>query len=383
MQNHPNISVIIPVYNVEKYLPKCLDSVINQTLHNLEIICVNDGSTDNSLSILKKFALKDTRIKIIDQKNGGLSKARNVGISAAAGDYLYFLDSDDFIELDAMKNLFAESSKNDLDVLYFDGDPFYEDENLKSKYSGYMNYYHRNFNYSQVTDGKTLYQKMYSANAFLPSACFQIIQRKYLLENGLSFLEGMIYEDNLFTFLTIINANRAKYIKKTYFHRRFRYDSIMTKAVSLENVRGYLTCLFHMLQFVMNQSFDNNLSYTIQKHLKSIIRNVIEIYSDLSAEEKNKFHMTASFAEKLFFDIFFLESELKKNSIFESEFSLTNNKNESIDIPKELIRVHKEINNLQKQLASIKGSVSFRIGRALTYIPRKLNDSIRSSRKHS
>ena len=90
----PKISVIIPVYNVEKYLAECLTSVVNQTFKDIEIICVNDGSTDNSPKILKEFAQKDSRIKIINQENQGLSAARNTGLDVATGEYVSFIDSD-------------------------------------------------------------------------------------------------------------------------------------------------------------------------------------------------------------------------------------------------------------------------------------------------
>ena len=95
------LSVIIPVYNVEPYLEQCLDSVINQTYKNLEIICINDGSTDNSLKILEKYQKKDNRIKLINQKNKGLSEARNAGLDVAKGEYIAFVDSDDYLELNA------------------------------------------------------------------------------------------------------------------------------------------------------------------------------------------------------------------------------------------------------------------------------------------
>ena len=98
MRAYPKISVIVPIYNVEKYLEKCLGSIINQTYKNLEIICVNDGSTDNSLEILKKYSNQDSRIIIIDKKNGGLSSARNEGLKIATGEFIGFVDSDDYIE---------------------------------------------------------------------------------------------------------------------------------------------------------------------------------------------------------------------------------------------------------------------------------------------
>lgn len=112
----PEISVIVPVYNVEKYLPQCLDSVINQTFRDIEIICINDGSTDNSGKILEKYAQKDARIKIITQKNQGLSVARNNGMAQAAGKYISFVDSDDFIHLAFLETLYQAIIQNNYDI---------------------------------------------------------------------------------------------------------------------------------------------------------------------------------------------------------------------------------------------------------------------------
>lgn len=105
------VSVIIPVYNVEKYLRECLDSVINQTLSDIEIICVNDGSTDNSLAILEEYAQKDTRIKIISKRNEGAGKARQAAIKKASGEYLAFLDGDDYYKSDFVEKMYASAKK--------------------------------------------------------------------------------------------------------------------------------------------------------------------------------------------------------------------------------------------------------------------------------
>ena len=112
----PKISVIIPVYNVEKYLARCLDSVVRQTFNNLEIICVNDGSTDNSAKILKQYAKQDKRIKIITQKNGGLSAARNAGLKHMSGEYVSFIDSDDWIDIEYYEHLMFLLEQNNADV---------------------------------------------------------------------------------------------------------------------------------------------------------------------------------------------------------------------------------------------------------------------------
>lgn len=112
IKNNPKISIIIPVYNTAKYLPSCLNSVVNQTYQNLEIILINDGSTDNSLQIIQKYTKKDSRIKVINQKNQGQSAARNAGLKKATGDYISFIDSDDKIKPDFIKKLLAAYNKN-------------------------------------------------------------------------------------------------------------------------------------------------------------------------------------------------------------------------------------------------------------------------------
>lgn len=112
----PKVSVIVPVYNVEKFLPRCLDSIINQTLKDIEIICINDGSPDNCLSILEDYAKKDSRIRIINQENSGPSVSRNKGILMAQGEYIGFVDSDDWLDPDFYEKLYAAAKESDADI---------------------------------------------------------------------------------------------------------------------------------------------------------------------------------------------------------------------------------------------------------------------------
>lgn len=114
------ISVIIPVFNVENYLAKCLDSVINQTLKEIEIICVDDGSTDNSFNILNEYKSSDDRIQVYQQENGGHSAATNTALKYIKGDYIFFLDSDDWIELDALEKLYNNATENNCDLVLYD-----------------------------------------------------------------------------------------------------------------------------------------------------------------------------------------------------------------------------------------------------------------------
>ena len=125
------ISVIVPVYNAEQYLRECLESLVNQTLEDLEIICVNDGSTDSSPKILEEYASKDSRIKIFHQENQGVSAARNLGISKVQGEYLVFVDSDDWIELNALEILYKTIDKRKSDILLFSNYRYYGDSSVK------------------------------------------------------------------------------------------------------------------------------------------------------------------------------------------------------------------------------------------------------------
>ena len=117
MKEQPLVSVIIPVYNVERYLAQCLDSVINQTYPNLEIICVNDGSRDGSPDILRRYADEDARIQVIDKANGGVSQARNDALDCARGEYIMFVDSDDWVEPDACENAVNAMREYDADIV--------------------------------------------------------------------------------------------------------------------------------------------------------------------------------------------------------------------------------------------------------------------------
>ncbi len=119
----PMVSVIIPVYNVEPYLRECMDSIVNQTLRDIEIICVNDGSTDGSLSILEEYRANDPRIAVISQDNKGLSAARNRGLSQARGKYIYFVDSDDYVALDTLKDVARLAEDHHVDAAVFGFQP--------------------------------------------------------------------------------------------------------------------------------------------------------------------------------------------------------------------------------------------------------------------
>ena len=214
----PKISVIVPVYNVEKYLSECLDSIVNQTLKNIEIICLNDGSTDNSLSILQKYASKDKRIKIIDKENEGPGYTRKVGLDIAKGKYVLFCDSDDYYaELTAFEELYNYIEKMKVDVVIFESIRF-------DKNKGFCIEERDLFNAPQ----KKIFSYLDMNNIlFFRAYAWRKIYSKEFLDSydDWFFLKHIIYEDIPFHFQITIRS-RMSYINKKFYVYRMRENSL-------------------------------------------------------------------------------------------------------------------------------------------------------------
>jgi glycosyltransferase involved in cell wall biosynthesis len=248
------VSVIIPVYNTSLYLEECLDSIINQSLKEIEILCFDDGSTDNSLDILKSYALKDNRLKVYTQTNMGQGATRNTGIRKATGQYVHFMDSDDILDTSALEYAYKESVQHDLDVIYFDGTSFYETEQLRNEYSHYLNYYDRKVEYSMVTTGEELFKRFVKGKAYIVQPCMQLSRRAFLLDNSIFFPKMAMLEDNVFALKCLVLASRATHRKKQFFKRRVRENSTMIMSADANpNYRmfiNHLKCYLSMLAFL-------------------------------------------------------------------------------------------------------------------------------------
>lgn len=289
--NEPKVSIIIPVYNVEKYLADCLDSVVKQTLDEIEIICVNDGSTDMSACILQQYSCEHTNITIINQENQGLSCARNVGILHSRGEYIYFIDSDDRIEANAMEEMFNLAYKEDLDVLYIDGSAVYENEKLMETFPQYGTAYRRNFSYAEITSGIELFSQMVENGEYCVSASLQFIKREYLQKVNLKFYPGILHEDNLFNFCCMLQAAKVRHVNIAYFIRLIREDSIMTSNKKYPSFQGLYITYSEMLEFVDDNSekLESKFLKSIYKVIDSIIWVMRNMYLyNLSDEEKEK-----------------------------------------------------------------------------------------------
>ena len=241
----PLVSIIVPIYNVEQYLAECLDSLVNQTLKDIEIICVNDGSPDNSADVVREYIQADSRIKLIEQENRGLSGARNTGLKVAKGEYVYFMDSDDWLESDAMDICYQVAVTKGVDVVFFDAIAF--KDGVDDDVGDMPDDYNRALALSEVANkrirAKKLFMQMINNSTMRSSVCLNFIKRKLLLENRLYFEEGLIHEDELFTPQLYALASTMMYIPRMFFHRRVRPGSIMT-SVKIEKT---LESLCHII----------------------------------------------------------------------------------------------------------------------------------------
>lgn len=218
------VSIIVPVYNVEKYLSFCLDSLVNQTFKDIEIICVNDGSTDNSTEVLEHYAGFDKRIKIINKENGGLSSARNAGLDAATGKYIAFVDSDDFVSHFLVERAYNFVQKKNADFAAF-GFDYVVGNSLKLYESG--------FSFPKSLVGKCVYETDLNENFYTkihPTAWCKFYSAKLIQNNNLRFCEDIIFEDLPFAAEVYLSANRMVYTNlPLYYYRAERQGSILSR----------------------------------------------------------------------------------------------------------------------------------------------------------
>lgn len=248
------VTVVIPVYNVEQYLGECMDSVINQTLRDIEVICIDDVSPDRCGEILDEYAAKDTRVRVFHlEKNGRQGHGRNLGLKNANGKYVYFLDSDDKIRPGALERLWEIAEEESLDCINFGCTRIYESRELEERFSS-------------LKINKT---GSYPAEPCTGSDLFDLMERQYdwsclpqtffwktsmLRENEIYNPEHSEHEDELFAFKAILTAERARYIPDQLVYRRYRDDSVVTRKAKPRNFHGYMTNFWLMNQFAAEKN---------------------------------------------------------------------------------------------------------------------------------
>lgn len=274
--NHrdPKVSVIIPVYNVEKYLDDCLENVVNQTLKDIEIICVNDGSTDNSLEILQKYENQDSRIKIINKENGGLSSARNAGLKEAKGEYILFLDSDDMVSKGVCKNAYyLAKTYGDVDAVEMKIIQFKNGENFS-------------FENTEIDEKPAVLNVIKDGDnanpfKFLGISRYmvwnKIWRNDFIRQHNLSFKEdGLTFnEDTLFNYMALPYAKRAisavENKEMIYAYRKNRDESITRSTPFREVARNWVYIISpEILKSADRFDFKDGKSWLVSTLIKDV-----------------------------------------------------------------------------------------------------------------
>lgn len=286
-------SIIVPIYKVEKYLHKCVNSLVNQTYKDIEIVLVDDGSPDNCPQICDEYAAKDKRIKVIHKKNGGLSDARNVGLKNCTGGYVFFVDSDDYIDLDACERLLPFIEKG-CDVIVTDGIPEGGNHNL-------IHFKERD---EKVYSGIDYIKKAIIKENMPMAAWLYVYRREYLIENSLQFKKGILHEDEQFTPRAILKAQTVINSGIAYYHYVIREGSITTQPDKRRNARDlYSTCL------ELEKIYDKLEDETLKLYLKDLlVQKYLSKFQDGKLYQYGKEYIKKDFVRE---NAFLLKTKLK------------------------------------------------------------------------
>lgn len=274
------VSIVIPVYNVESYLHECLDSVIGQTYHDWEVLLIDDGSTDSSGNICDEYAAQYENIRVVHQKNGGLSDARNTGLNYSSGEYIYFLDSDDYIVPEAIEHLVDNIERNQADFVFFDAFVVFTDcpeDDSVMRYTRRKEY--------QAKAGRDMLLELLQSDDYRTAVQLMLFRTQYIRDNGLTFMKGILHEDELFTFLAFNINGKVAHCHEELYARRVRPASIMTASGANRRFNSLLMIYWELAErYRLGEiESDAGIQYMIR-----ISKSVLAKYSLLSDSDKEK-----------------------------------------------------------------------------------------------
>lgn len=392
LDKSPKVSVIIPIYNVEMYLRDCLDSVLNQTLFNIEIICINDGSTDDSMQILLEYVKKDNRITIVNHDNKGLSFTRNKGIHLAKGQYIHFLDADDILVSHALETMYIEASNKNLDILFFNCTTEYETLELKTKFSKLSN--QNTLKFDSIVGGDELLEKINFIDNTNLLTNLSLIRTDFLINDNILFNEFLMLKDSLFELKLLVNAKRVASIEQELYIKLIRENSIITSKINYEKFYSSFISYIDTLEYTRKIILNLGLETTIGKIIDNMQTIVVNEFKSLTEIDKGKLYNLNNI-EKHYFETFVVNKVYGKN-IPKLEFIVSNINTDKLQ--KDLTLAKKEINKYKGQIKyhkskvnkyigqvkyhkndkiNIKKSKTYRIGRMVTWFPRKLKNLIK------
>lgn len=279
--NQPKVSVILPVYNVGKYLRQSLDSLINQTLKDIEIICVDDGSTDDSYEILEEYKEKDNRIKVIHKENKGTGAARNDGLRLATGECIGFVDPDDWVKPNMFERLYKEIKEKNLDIAMCMPDGYDEKNAVNTPFPYFVD-----ANFEHIIDDRVFNWRDLSPFQYPMCVWNKLYTKKLFDENNIDFAQGLDFEDHKVIFGTLLTAERMFFIReKLYVYRFNREGSVLT-----DNNRRLIDHIkiFDIVENLMKET--NTYNILRNDFLTYKIHNILYYYSMIKDEFKNEYY---------------------------------------------------------------------------------------------
>ena len=300
------VSIVIPVYKVEKYLPACLDSVLSQSLQDIEVICIDDASPDRCPEMLDEYAARDARVRVLHlPENHQQGYGRNRGTEMARGKYVYFLDSDDMLTPEALEELYALAEKDRLDCIYFDSQVIFANKELERKNATYI--IGRKGQYdNRVYSGRELFELFKEQNDWNCYVQRTFWRRNYLWDNKVFSLEHIEHEDEFFSLKGALLAQRVRYIPKKYFIRRYREDSVMTRPEHPKDFHGYFVSFCSMVDLVKRMKLESKGTDSEILHMYERMDKFFPLFSAnedpckwFSSEEQLRIYYYYSYTKKM------------------------------------------------------------------------------------
>jgi len=274
------VSIVVPVYNVEKYLKQCVESILAQGYENKEIILVDDGSTDNSPYMCDRFAAENDNVKVIHKENGGLSDARNHGIKSATGDYILFVDSDDFIEPDSLDVIMDSVNQNPVDIVFLEAQKYFEDGSTVPFYDGIT---------KDGVYGKTrtqVFDFLSRCCKYPASACTKLIRRKLFENPDILFEPGLLSEDLDWAMKLFLEADSFDYCGIMYYNYRQSREGSITNTVDMKNMYDVLYILEKWKEIAKTKS-DSEKNFILSQ-MAYEVPIIIYLYDILDKKERKK-----------------------------------------------------------------------------------------------
>lgn len=285
---NPLISIVVPIYNVELYIEECLDSLLSQNIDRIQIICVDDGSTDNSYNIALSYSKRDSRIEVYHKENGGLSSARNYGIDKAKGKYICFVDSDDMLMESALCKIIAKVNLDDSpQIISYETAPLLYESGVQRDLKK-EEYYRVKNEYCKELSGCEFLCEAIENDDFVDSACLELFDRTWLIQNGIRFQEGALFEDSIFYIECLLNAKKTLHFDDKIYVYRVRNGSIMMRGYTYDYVRWRLWQQKECLRFLFTYAQNDRVKKAILKYMIPSAMDLHRQYELLSSADKER-----------------------------------------------------------------------------------------------